>query len=154
MRSSASATSGTRRRRCNRSFSSSWVGTSSASGAASLRLNRARYSSDSARSTWLSTKRRRALCVPGLRRATATMSSVVWARNRSTPAPNGISTSVRNGRWRVRTARASTLTMRASPFNLATAGSSTPRTRTSGTSPATVERLTPVSPSEGSTCSM
>ena len=58
------------------------------------------------------------------------------------------------GRCRVRTARANTLTMRTSPLSLATAGSSTPRTRTSGTSPDTVERLTPVSPSEGSTCSM
>ena len=33
--------------------------------------------------------------------------------------------------------------MRASPLSLATAASSTPRTRTSGTRPATVERLTP-----------
>ena len=65
------------------------------------------------------------------------------ARRRSTPAPKGTSTSRRSGRWRVRTARVSTLTMRTSPFSLATAGSSTPRTRTSGTSPETVERLTP-----------
>ncbi len=83
-----------------------------------------------------------------------TMSSVVAARNRSTPAPKGTSTSWRNGRWRVRTARVSTLTIRTSPFSLATAASSTPRTRTSGTRPETVDRLTPVSPSEGRTCSM
>ena len=82
------------------------------------------------------------------------MSSVVLTRRRSTPAPNGISTSLRSGRWRVRTARASTLTIRTSPLSLATAASSIPRTRTSGTRPATVDRLTPVSPSEGSTCSM
>ena len=67
----------------------------------------------------------------------------VEARRRSTPAPKGTSTSWRSGRCRVRTARASTLTMRTSPLSLATAGSSTPRTRTSGTSPDTVERLTP-----------
>ncbi len=60
----------------------------------------------------------------------------------------------RSGRWRVRTARSSTLTMRTSPLSVATAGSSIPFTRISGTNPATVERLTPVSPSEGSTCSM
>ena len=44
--------------------------------------------------------------------------------------------------------------MRTSPLSEATSESSTPRTRTSGTRPDTVERLTPVSPSEGSTCSM
>ena len=48
------------------------------------------------------------------------------ARRRSTPAPKGTSTSCRSGRWRVRTARASTLTMRTSPLSLATAGSSDP----------------------------
>ena len=48
-----------------------------------------RYSSDRARRTWDSTKRRRALCVPGRRRAMPTMSSVNWARSRSTPAPKG-----------------------------------------------------------------
>ena len=71
----------------------------------------------------------------------------VWpARRRNTPAPNGTSTSRRSGRWRVRTARASTSTMRTSPLSFAVAASSTPLTRISGTSPATVDRLTPVSP--------
>ena len=74
-----------------------------------------------ARSTCASTKRRRTLWVPGRRRARATISSVVLARRRSTPAPKGTSTSWRSGRWRVRTARASTLTMRTSPLSLATA---------------------------------
>ena len=153
IRSSASATSGTRRNRCARSACSSWVGASFTM-SVPPRLSRDRYSSERARSTCASTKRRRALWVPGRRRATATMSSVVPARRRSTPAPKGISASRRRGRWRVRTARASTLTIRSSPLSLATAAASTPRTRTSGTRPATVDRLTPVSPSEGSTCSM
>ena len=153
MRSRASLTSGTRRNRCARSLCSSAVGSSSAP-STPVRLSRARYSSARTRSTWDSTNRRRALCVPGRRRAMPTMSSVAPALRRSTPAPKGTSTSRRSGRWRVRTARVSTLTMRTSPFSLATAGSSTARTRTSGTSPETVERLTPVSPSDGRTCSM
>ena len=150
IRSSASATSATRRSRWARSFCSSWLAGSSASSRPVL----LRYSSESARSTCASTKRRRALWVPGRRRAAATMSSVTSARRRSTPAPKGISASRRSGRSRVRTARVRTWTIRTSPLSLAAAGSSTPCTRTSGTRPATVDRLTPVSPKEGSTCSM
>jgi len=54
----------------------------------------------------------------------------------------------------VRTARATTLAIRTSPFSRATSAGPFSRTLISGTSPDTVDRVTPVSPSEGRTCSM
>ena len=69
IRSSASATSGTRRNRCARSACSSWVGASFTM-SVPPRLSRDRYSSERARSTCASTKRRHTLWVPGRRRAT------------------------------------------------------------------------------------
>ena len=59
-----------------------------------------------------------------------------------------------SGRWRVRTALATTRAIRASPFSLATSGASSPRTLNPWTSPLIVDSVTPLSPSDGSTFSM
>ena len=148
MRSSASATSGTRRSRWARSFCSSWLGPSSPGVYAAPGQPGPVVVGQGPDHLGLDEPAPR---VVGARPAAGQGDDLLGdrARRRSTPAPKGTSMSWRSGRWRVRTARASTLTMRTSPLSLATAGSSTPRTRTSGTRPGTVERLTPVSPERG-----
>ena len=60
-----------------------------------------------------------------------------------------MATSSASGRWRVRTARATTLAIRASPFSRATSAGPLSLIRISGTRPETVERVTPVSPRDG-----
>ena len=68
-----------------------------------------RYSSASRRTTSCSTNRRRALWVPGRRRAAETIPAEASALSRRTVAPKGTSASRRRGRWRLRTARATTI---------------------------------------------
>ena len=82
---------------------------SGAPGAIPWTLRVRRYSSASLRTTSCSTNRRRALWDPGRRRAADTMPAEASAVSRRTVAPKGTSASRRRGRWRVRTARATTI---------------------------------------------
>ena len=90
-----------------------------------LRMSRRnrRYWSARRRTTCCSTNRRRALWVPDRRRAWATISADSAAVQPEGRRPRtGRPRRARSGRWRVRTARAITRAMRASPFSRATVG--------------------------------
>ena len=149
--SSASATSATRRNRCARSFCSSWDGDSSVVSAAP-RPSRGPGSRRPARRQDLSLDEASAHVV-GAGPASCRGDDVLGHAGHA-----GAARRHRTGISGVAAERplagadgpaARTFTIRTSPLELGGGGLSTPRTRTSGTSPRRWTRLTPVSPEGG-----